>query len=142
LTSTVEDEVKLMNVSDRSSQGISSVGAMMSFLKQPRDDWDKMWKYWHTAVSLARRLGGARFCVTEHGYAGLGPFGVDVGHEVWVLHGMATPFAVGDVATQPAGVVKVGESLKELIGECYLHGLMYGEALDMDDVKEGTLNFL
>ncbi|KAJ4321822.1 hypothetical protein N0V84_005117 [Fusarium piperis] len=65
---------------------ITSIGEMVDFLKQPQSLRGKTWKYWHTAVSLAKRLSCARFCVTRRGYAGLVPQTARVGQEIVVLH--------------------------------------------------------
>jgi hypothetical protein len=82
--------------------------------------------YQRTAVAFSKRMSGAVFCVTESGYAGLLPASVAVGDEICLLHGGAVPF-----------VLRKRNCSYLLIGECYIHGIMYGEALATAE-EEGT----
>ena len=59
------------------------------------------------------------FFLTEAGHFGLGPRSLDVMDEVWLLKGGRTPFALRKRAN--------GNGY-HLIGEVYVHGVMYGEA--------------
>lgn len=61
-----------------------------------------------------------RLFVTKEGYMGLAAHGIQPGDEICVLFGGATPYVV-----RPTGVE--GEYL--FMGECYVHGLMDGEAV-------------
>lgn len=65
-----------------------------------------------------------QFVTTRHGRMGLAPLGVQAGDTVCVFEGSVTPFILrfGDEG-QPA----------TFIGEVYIHGLMSGEALDLED---------
>ena len=65
---------------------------------------------------LCRRLGR-----TEKGYLCLLPAGTQPGDQLVLLQGGTTPYV-----TRPAG------EDWELVGEAYVHGLMYGEAWDKD----------
>ena len=73
---------------------------------------------------LAAILGRVLF-VTQQGYVGLAPHGAKVGDEVAIMLG-------GDV---PLLLRRVGHGLNgpefHLLGECFVHGLMFGEALNM-----------
>lgn len=62
-----------------------------------------------------------RFFVSERGYLGLGAHGVQPGDKMCILFGGATPYVV-----RPTSVA--GEYL--FLGECYVHGLMNGEAIE------------
>jgi hypothetical protein len=68
-----------------------------------------------------------RLFVTDNGYVGLGAHGVQPGDKVCVLFGGATPYVV-----RPTGVE--GEYL--FMGECYVHGLMDGEAITLWEAGE------
>jgi len=72
---------------------------------------------------MGRRLGVA---AGGH-YLGLFPLGAREGDEVWLVAGVGTPLVLrpceGDAG---AG----GEAPYENVGECYVHGIMYGEAWD------------
>jgi len=59
-----------------------------------------------------------RLFTTTKGYFGTGPDYMKTGDQVCVLLGGATPF-----------IVRPNIDGYRLIGECYVHGLMYGEAL-------------
>ncbi|KAH8892685.1 HET-domain-containing protein [Thozetella sp. PMI_491] len=57
--------------------------------------------------------------LTENGQLGLASKAVEVGDQVWVLHGSRTPCLLREDPT--SGMLR-------LIGQCYLEGFMYGEA--------------
>ncbi|KAF8857796.1 hypothetical protein BDZ45DRAFT_674423 [Acephala macrosclerotiorum] len=75
---------------------------------------------------IVRSTKGRRFFITENGYMGLGR--PEVGDEVWVLFGGDTPFVLRPSTSDPGCHL--------LVGDCYVHGLMDGEA--MVDVEEKT----
>lgn len=66
--------------------------------------------------------------MTRKGYIGLGPGLVQKGDSIVVLLGGSTPYAI-----RPNGTSKY-----ELLGESYVHGIMFGEALQahVDAKKE------
>ena len=64
---------------------------------------------------------GTRFCVTQDGYMGLVPTRAAKGDTICVLMGGAVPFVIRGTEN--------GQF--RLLGECYVHGLMDGKALDM-----------
>ncbi|RYP21720.1 hypothetical protein DL765_002076 [Monosporascus sp. GIB2] len=68
-------------------------------------------------------LRGRSLFVTSRGYIGIGPDDVAPDDMVVVLHGARTPFI-------PRKSHKPG--YWRLVGDCYVHGIMGGEALDMD----------
>jgi hypothetical protein len=69
---------------------------------------------------------GRNFCVTSKGYIGLVPPKTEVGDKVCILFGGRTPFLLRDA----------GGGKHVLVGECYIHGMMDGEALPQ--ACEGT----
>ena len=99
------------------------------------------------------------FFVTSQGFIGLGPRGMELGDVICVLNGSSTPSIVrplregfrmvgeGGMALvpirrpgyvlMPSGdmkpyIVRTEQETYRLIGECYAHGLMYGEVWDLD----------
>lgn len=68
------------------------------------------------------------FFTTEHGYMGVGPQCLQIGDKVCVLANGNVPFVLRSV----------GESEEEwrLVGECYLHGIMDGEAVEKNEKNE------
>lgn len=72
-------------------------------------------------VALQAALAGRRFGVTERGFLGVFPGYVGAGDVVCVLEGFHVPFVL-----RPAD----GEEGKfAVLGECYVHGIMNGEAV-------------
>jgi hypothetical protein len=107
---------------------IASVQEMVEFLKKPQQSRKDSWKYWTTASAFAQRLHNARFCITSKGYLGLAPHEAKVGDEIFVFYGGAVPFVLRPVSKE--------ESTYTLIGESYIHGIMYGEVLSMSGVSK------
>jgi hypothetical protein len=71
---------------------------------------------------------GRRFGVTEKGRMGMWPPGTVVGDSVAILFGCVTPFVLRENGDSAQHV---------LVGECYVRGMMDGEALK--DLTEGDL---
>lgn len=65
-----------------------------------------------------------RFCITEKGYMGLCPNGTRAGDVCYILHGMQTPYIMRRTAGHDS------EQLR-LVGQCYIHGIMDGEACSL-----------
>lgn len=75
-----------------------------------------------------------RFCVTERGLFGLFPAGCQPGDDVFILKGGAVPFVL-----RPVGIPSSGgtdEQTYRLIGDAYIRGIMYGEALSFEGIRE------
>ncbi|RSL52544.1 hypothetical protein CEP54_010861 [Fusarium duplospermum] len=82
-------------------------------------------KYWQTSQAFMNRISKAVFCRTEKGYAGLVPGGSQKGYEICIFGGGKAPFVLRK---------RIGEEFT-LVGECYIHGLMYG-AEDVQETQE------
>ncbi|KAK5032098.1 hypothetical protein LTS07_004720 [Exophiala sideris] len=67
----------------------------------------------------------SRNCLTSKGYICRAPRGVEEGDFVAVFEGVEVPFLLRPV----------GRDQYRLMGNCYCHGIMYGEALDMPDLE-------
>ncbi|KAK5652709.1 hypothetical protein OQA88_10303 [Cercophora sp. LCS_1] len=61
-----------------------------------------------------------RLARTDFNLLSLVPMSTEAGDSIWILPGMSTPFVFREM---PNGNV-------ELIGEAYVHGIMFGEAMD------------
>ncbi|RDW86011.1 hypothetical protein BP5796_04336 [Coleophoma crateriformis] len=83
----------------------------------------------HIAVQMIRWTKHRRFFATRGGRIGLGPSSTREGDELCVLWYCPTPYLL---RSNP------GTSEKEFVGETYVHGLMYGQALDMLEKGELT----
>jgi hypothetical protein len=63
--------------------------------------------------------------VSERGYIGLLTTNAEPGDEIWVLSGCSIPL-----------LLRAGNGgRRTLVGECYVHGIMYGEAVE--DLESG-----
>lgn len=78
--------------------------------------------------TMKKKIYGRRLITTEKGYIGLAPAASKKGDEVCILFGCSTP-----VILRP-----LNEGGYELIGECYVHGIMEGEALKMPENGNGV----
>ena len=76
----------------------------------------------HAVIGLMNK--NRRFCATIDGRIGLVPKSAAAGDVVCVLYGGRVPFVL-----RPCGKGYT------LIGECYIHGLMDGEAIDMKQLE-------
>jgi hypothetical protein len=76
---------------------------------------DESWSRWATSASEGRI-----FARTGRGYYVLGPAALEAGDVVCVLFGCKVPFCLRSVGRRYL-----------LVGECYVHGLMKGEVMDM-----------
>ncbi|KAF9893477.1 hypothetical protein FE257_010789 [Aspergillus nanangensis] len=70
--------------------------------------------------SLMGMVLGRRVMRTQNGYIGLAPPGAQKGDQVVLLEGGRVPYLLR----------KVDDESYKLVGECYVHGIMYGEAFD------------
>lgn len=75
---------------------------------------------------------GQRFFVTETGLLGLGPPETEPGDSVVVLYGAEAPFIIRpqpeDYLSEEDGKTYLYQGGYILIGDCYIDGIMYGEA--------------
>lgn len=83
-------------------------------------------------VATANRV----LCITESGYLGLVPSTSESGDAVAVLFGGYTPFVLRESKDPALGTLDNGRRW-QVVGECYIHGFMDGEALDGLD-QDGT----
>jgi hypothetical protein len=76
------------------------------------------------AISYAHAEGrvsqGRELFITEQGFLGLGPSTVRKDDQVWLLSDSRVPFVLRPFAETASFT---------LVGECYIHGVMYGEML-------------
>jgi len=70
-----------------------------------------------------------RISILRDGYMGLGPTSMWPGDLVYVLMGGAVPFVLRPTGVQYSGRSGFTQSHK-LIGDCYVHGVMDGQATD------------
>ncbi len=93
------------------------------------------------SLLLARTQTYRRLYTTSKGYIGLGPMSTQIGDQAWIICDAKTPFVLrpqpenGNVPDNSNQTKEVKQF--RLVGETYLHGFMYGEAL-----KSGLLDQL
>ena len=67
---------------------------------------------------------GRRFCITKKGYMGMVPMNAAEGHLICILLGGSAPFVLKPEVREPQHDAMV---YHQLVGECYLHGIMNRE---------------
>ncbi|KUJ23421.1 uncharacterized protein LY89DRAFT_713883 [Mollisia scopiformis] len=92
--------------------------------RREQEEFVQMSAYSHP---LIRCWGGRRVCVTRKGFIGVVPPVSRVGDQVVVFGGMQTPTVVRGR----------GEGGWEVVGECYVHGVMEGQVWGMGMGLEG-----
>jgi hypothetical protein len=100
------------------------INGLLPPLGKPREE---EWYQRGTFIGIIESLGlGRRFCLSANRYLGQVPGDSLVGDQICVFPGMKTPFVV---RKDPKNM-----GCYLLIGDCYIDGLMYGEALIRDDL--------
>jgi hypothetical protein len=110
---------------DNFQKVISSMSPEMSHEKYnelPHETRLILSKYWRTSKAFSNRLSNARLCFTVKGYVGLCPGGTVADDKICLLHGGRVPFVIR---------IRDGET-HTVVGECYIHGIMHGEAIKMN----------
>ena len=78
---------------------------------------------------VATRALGRKLCITSRGYIGLVPPFAEVGDAVFLIRGAQVPFVLriveGPLSSEGSRV------LCHLVGEAYVHGLMYGDVVGL-----------
>ncbi|KAH8746880.1 heterokaryon incompatibility protein-domain-containing protein [Hyaloscypha finlandica] len=85
------------------------------------------------AENANNALCGRAFFITSKGYIGIGPDDMAKGDTVAILYGARTPFILRNL--KKSGKWK-------LLGDCYVHGIMSGEALEIDRGPDEQFVFL
>jgi hypothetical protein len=102
--------------------------------ERPRES-QKLWMdYWQTAKAFLDLIPGAKYCTTRGSYVGIVPGATEPGDRIFIPHGSAVPF-----------VIRPGQGTTgyhKLIGECYIHGLMYYEKSDKREWSEQEISLM
>jgi len=96
---------------------------LFPFSMHDQDWWARLRVlYREVELPFMRIFGGKLFCLTANGHFGSMPHNADPGDIVCVVYGRHVPYVV-----RPCG-----EGRYTLIGDCYLHGFMRGEAMSLE----------
>lgn len=146
IMSTVFERANSLSTSSFSSSSPSSSSSQRSTPISPAIHALSLtgdpFKWSHEATLITRYR---RFAKTRRGYFVLGPDALQEGDVVAVLRGGKTPFLLRRVspnatststATTDSGNDGGDQDCWVLVGECYVHGLMDGEAWDAEGVEE------
>jgi hypothetical protein len=91
------------------------------------------------SFNYARAFGyacmGRKFGVTADGLMTLVPHGTQVGDEICVMLGIEKPFLLRHVDVDDKDIDD-GRKRYVLVGDCYVHGIMSGEALRDDAIVQ------
>lgn len=84
-------------------------------------DIEKLWaRAQNYVLAMQDELSGWKFVVTLRGFVGLAPPAVQEGDAIAIFDGGAVPFLIRPSKKKPKAF--------RLVGECYVHGIMNGEA--------------
>ncbi|KAF2502296.1 HET-domain-containing protein [Lophium mytilinum] len=85
-------------------------------------------------------IAGRRMVRTEKGFVGLALEGAEVGDEVWLVKGARVPFLLRPEREREkrrgVGDEEDGRGAYTLVGDIYVHGVMYGEAFEQERCGE------
>lgn len=109
------------------------------FLENPVDDRaslidiEEKFPSMHIAsVCLSQSYSTGRFCCTTRGRLAVAPATTEVGDVICIFYAAHVPYVL-----RPVG--DAGSGHFNLLGPCYVHGLMDGEAMKMEDLE--TMEF-
>ncbi|KAF4449563.1 hypothetical protein FALBO_16633 [Fusarium albosuccineum] len=83
--------------------------------------------------TVQQTLRGRSLLITTDGLLGVGPRGMEEGDTIAVLHGARTPLILRPAETAGNWII---------VGDCYVHGLMKGEALNVVGLEERTFDIV
>jgi hypothetical protein len=86
------------------------------------------------AAMVTSVLNRKRFFVSDRGYIGWGPEAMMPGDTITVLNSCNMPFVLRAVPEELSRT-DIGSGYT-VIGECYVHGLMKGEALENEEMEK------
>lgn len=89
------------------------------------------------AKTVATICHGRKFFITENGFFGVGPTATEIGDAVHILLGADVPFHLRQ--KNMCGRYELDGSWS-LVGECYVQGLMVGEAVRAVGKLSGELD--
>lgn len=138
---------RLSRTTHRQSASYSVFGLIDDITEQTTVAWlrkkfvlnGEMEDRWATKVNgLDKSIGNRKIVVTGSGYLVLAPDTTKVGDCVVVLYGACTPYvlrlAEGDASAEDS--IGARDRRWHLIGECYVHGFMDGEAVNSERSEE------
>jgi hypothetical protein len=70
------------------------------------------------------------FCITEKGLMGMVPKHSKIGDVICLIYGAQVPFVLR-TSSEEKEASDTSETMYQLVGECYIHGMMDGEGLSM-----------
>ncbi|KAG4439608.1 hypothetical protein IFR05_004903 [Cadophora sp. M221] len=81
--------------------------------------------------SLSDTVGYSRFFITDKGSIGLGPTSTKPRDEIWIVCGGKLPLILRENVNPGLGTGKIctSETYHSLVGDCYVDGIMDGEAV-------------
>ncbi|ERF75374.1 hypothetical protein EPUS_00167 [Endocarpon pusillum Z07020] len=85
-------------------------------------------------INALLNMTDVRLCRTKNGYLGLGPPGAQTGDAVCIINGSCVPF-----------VLRSSPDVKgsfQLVGKCYIHGIMEGEAMQIKDLVQKQISLV
>jgi hypothetical protein len=107
--------------------GTNTYAVVAKILASEDVDDEQIWEA-EQVVAKAAILGvGWKFCLTKNGRIGQIPAESLPGDKACIFPGMDTPFVIRNHKTTSNSF--------SLLGECFIHGLMYGEVIDQEEFR-------
>jgi hypothetical protein len=125
-----EEEIQSLSTGQRGSDRLEAAVEARFGAKPPGSStlgWVTKPMKWITKASMI--CAWRRFCITESGYIGLVPLLCLPGDCVVIISGVKTPFVFRRLET-------VRLEVYEIVGECYVHGIMDGEAASPNHMRD------
>ena len=154
-----QNQVDLQNqLAEFRTSGLSWQDFMVRLKQELADHGKRIRNQAGGAVELIQdACKGRVFCIFEHlvsteqeesalkrRYVGLAPEGAETGDIVSVIYGCPAPMLLRKSKCPPDDGISTSDvgTTYELLGECYVDGLMHGEASDMSDTHDQDIALL
>ncbi|KAN0112563.1 HET domain containing protein [Hyaloscypha variabilis] len=135
------NNVKLRDVASQPSSYKNNFGTVEEFMAWQRDLNNANWLFGQPGFPR-------NFCVTEKGLMGMVPKYSKIGDDICLIYGAQVPFVLratsegGEMSEQKRmseerNASHYEEPVHELVGECYMHGMMDGEGLNLGNWEGG-----
>jgi hypothetical protein len=129
----LEDDVQRVNAYQEKNDSDPSQNA-----QDREDETQQCTDRPNPVLTIATICKGRTLFVTEDGRIGVGPDILQKGDEICIFYGAHTPFVVRPIKSV---LVNVG-NYYQLVGECYVHGLMDGEAMEMEELQAQAISLV
>jgi hypothetical protein len=116
-------------------EGPQSPQDIDDILERESIDREEFWQYGQNQEAFQKEIRHSRRLFwTKKGFLGLGPMSAKVGDMVCIFKGGRVPYVIRKIPHE--------SSYFNFIGDCYIHALMNGEAMDFGDLSWNQIGLL